>query len=682
MKKVKAKNLIKQIICIIIVLMLCNFIIPNYAYAIAKNPEIQPNVNQAGAKNGDSGVIFAPFCKFITFLCDNVMQFMQNTFTSVEDIEQEDGTYDFKYSPGIIFSGTVPAFDINFINPGTSSVATSSIEDYIIKNEANFRMTQSIDSDVYEQKLAQIKSTKYDGALTGREYMYSGDYRDTIKYDIYYKINNNTLTVETIGEFGTKVGSDLVRRYYIYGKQELTIADGVISGVNVDGTPNSAKLSYESIASKLQNTIATWYNALRRIALVGLLSVLVYLGIRIVILSASGKESSKYKKMLIDWLVALCLLFTLHYLMSITLVITQKISGIFSNGETDTVLNTLRNKITEGKTWEVVVSEVIMYVIMTIYTVLFSFQYLKRVLYMGFFTMIAPLVTLTYPLDKIKDSKAQAFTMWIKEYIFNALIQVVHLLVYYTLVGSALSLVDNYPLYGVVAIGFITQAERIIRKMFGFNTATTVGTMEAMATGGLVTAALNKLQKVSKPNQKTGSPEKSSNNNVRTVANSIANNLRGDGTTSGVKLKSGPSIHSGAWAVAKKYGGATLKAATKTATGATGAMLGFAGGVAKGDISAALTGAATGGAIGAGLANNGIKFASNIKDNVKNLGNDIQDTYNEGAYGSKNAENMKMVKAFKQTKEYEELKNEFGDKLSDDKLSELLEIAMKEQEKQ
>ena len=43
---------------------------------------------------------------------------------------------------------------------------------------------------------------------------------------------------------------------------------------------------------------------------------------------------------------------------------------------------------------------------------------------------------------------------------------------------------------------------------------------------------------------------------------------------------------------------------------------------------------------------------------------------------------MKMVKAFKQTKEYEELKNEFGDKLSDDKLSELLEIAMKEQEKQ
>ena len=138
--------------------------------------------------------------------------------------------------------------------------------------------------------------------------------------------------------------------------------------------------------------------------------------------------------------------------------------------------------------------------------------------------------------------------------------------------------------------------------------------------------------------------------------------------------------------VTKKYGGATLKAVTsgalKTATAATGAMLGFAGGVAKGDISEALKGAATGGAVGAGLASSGIKFASNIKDNVKNLGNDIQDTYNEGAYGSKNAENMKMVRAFKQTKEYEELKNEFGDKLSDDKLRELLEIAMKEQEKQ
>ena len=40
---------------------------------------------------------------------------------------------------------------------------------------------------------------------------------------------------------------------------------------------------------------------------------------------------------------------------------------------------------------------------------------------MAFLTIIAPLVALTYPIDKINDGKAQAFNMWFKEYIFNLL---------------------------------------------------------------------------------------------------------------------------------------------------------------------------------------------------------------------------------------------------------------------
>ena len=157
------------------------------------------------------------------------------------------------------------------------------------------------------------------------------------------------------------------------------------------------------------------------------------------------------------------------------------------------------------------------------------------------------------------------------------------------------------------------------------------------------------------------------------------------GNGSSGEEKTGPSIRSGVWAVTKKYGGATLKAATsgalKTATAATGAMLGFAGGVAKGDISEALKGAAAGGTAGAGLASSGIKFASNIKDNVKNLGNDIQDTYNGGAYGSEYAENMKMIRAYKQTSDYKELKELYKDQLTDEKLIEILNAAKEEAKK-
>ena len=61
--------------------------------------------------------------------------------------------------------------------------------------------------------------------------------------------------------------------------------------------------------------------------------------------------------------------------------------------------------------------------------------------------MIAPLITLTYPLDKISDGKAQAFNMWIREYIFNALIQVVHIMLYIVLISSAESLVKHFPIF-------------------------------------------------------------------------------------------------------------------------------------------------------------------------------------------------------------------------------------------
>ena len=76
----------------------------------------------------------------------------------------------------------------------------------------------------------------------------------------------------------------------------------------------------------------------------------------------------------------------------------------------------------------------VIYVVLVIYTIIFCFTYLKRVIYMAFLTMIAPLICLTYPLDKIKDGQAQALSMWLREYIFNALLQPMHLIIYSLLI--------------------------------------------------------------------------------------------------------------------------------------------------------------------------------------------------------------------------------------------------------
>lgn len=88
----------------------------------------------------------------------------------------------------------------------------------------------------------------------------------------------------------------------------------------------------------LRNTISGWYYSLRNFAIVALLSVLVYVGIRM-ITSTISQDKAKYKIMFKDWLVALCLLIVMHYIMigilNITSMVTDAI-GIDGGSGTQT----------------------------------------------------------------------------------------------------------------------------------------------------------------------------------------------------------------------------------------------------------------------------------------------------------------------------------------------------------
>lgn len=110
---------------------------------------------------------------------------------------------------------------------------------------------------------------------------------------------------------------------------------------------------------------------------------------------------------------------------------------------------------------------------------------------MAFLTLIAPVVALTYPIDRAGDGKAQAFDLWIKEFSFNALLQPLHLLIYIVLVGSAVDLATNNPLYAIVCLGFIIAAEKLLKQMFGFNKASG-GTVGSLAGAAGVTALASK----------------------------------------------------------------------------------------------------------------------------------------------------------------------------------------------
>ena len=243
----------------------------------------------------------------------------------------------------------------------------------------------------------------------------------------------------------------------------------------------------------IRKVVASWYKVLRMIAIIALLSVLIYTGIRIIV-SANVKDKAKYKEWILNWFIAVAILFLMHYIMSFTITLINSLSNLMQSefsgihvttsslGDfTTNLIGFVRFRMLENKA-TVKLGYLVMYVALVWYTLKFTFIYLKRVINMAFLTLLAPIVAATYPIDKFADGQAQGFQMWIREYMFTALLQPLHLLLYYVLVGSSIQLAATNILYGIVALKFISDAEKIFKKIFGFDKA-----REGMA-GGLGSA--------------------------------------------------------------------------------------------------------------------------------------------------------------------------------------------------
>lgn len=326
-------------------------------------------------------------------------------------------------------------------------------------------------------------------------------------------------------------------------------------------TQTGQKIKMKSTALELRPTISKWYFALRNLAIVALLSILVYIGIRILI-SSSADDKAKYKQRMVDWLVAMCLLFFMHYIMAFAVKMTEEITKAVNSvndpyyitfGDSDSKLKDYKyeagsgdsegeyifnvsdglgktlhdnNIITDcngkyifmwptnltGKarielqlepTEDLTEDDIemrqfgytVIYLALVMYTILFLFRYLKRVMMLAFLTIIAPLMAMTYPLDKLQDGSAQGFNTWLKEYIFNLLIQPVHLILYTVLIGASMDLIADNIVFALAALGFILQAEKILRKFFGFEKASTVAGGSALG-GALAMQGVNQMSKL------------------------------------------------------------------------------------------------------------------------------------------------------------------------------------------
>ena len=432
----------------------------------------------------------------------------------------------YSLSPENILSGKIPLFDVNFINPSEEPMPydNTSVGLKQIAKVAGVTGAETQKDDLVKNNVGLDYNSFISGADVTTETRnvggIAGYFQTTVTVTVYTKEYNGNKYVlkeyDTSGAIGTQ------KNYELYG-------------VSIAGNSGELKpYSYE-----LQGVISKWYVILRTIAIVAMMSVLVYIGIRIVISSASS-DKAKYKQMLGDWLMGMILLFTMHYIMnfsniavnSLTNLLTQRNliedvnyipdkvgnkeglakqtldekevpqdgsdgkalwryyekgdENIKKAGQDDSVpyvewhtnlmgtVRILANIDKESKS-DSYIGYSIVYLVLVIYTFIFSWTYIRRVIYMAFLTLISPLVALTYPIDKVNDGKAQGFDYWFKEYMFNLLLQPMHLLIYTILVTSALEFTHTNLVYTLVALGFISTAEKIVRTMFNFQKASTPG---------------------------------------------------------------------------------------------------------------------------------------------------------------------------------------------------------------
>lgn len=287
-----------------------------------------------------------------------------------------------------------------------------------------------------------------------------------------------------------------------------------------------------SVVNVIRTNIATWYYVLQILAIIILLVVLIYVGIRMAI-STVASDQARYKKMLTDWAMSFALLFFLGYIIIFTLEANTALIAML--GQANRV--TIGNGVVTQLAWDIVTggatkswAAFIVYFALLGMTTAFLLSYVKRMLTIGFLIIIAPLITITYSIDKMKDGQAQALNTWLREFMFGVLIQPFHVIIYLVFVSTTLDLLSTAPslakmFLSIICMSFIWTAEKIVKEIFGLKNATSMG--ETLAAMGLVREIGNAAKKAAGTAASAGSKVASKTKFGQNIQQKIGNSKVG-----------------------------------------------------------------------------------------------------------------------------------------------------------
>ena len=231
----------------------------------------------------------------------------------------------------------------------------------------------------------------------------------------------------------------------------------------------------------IRQYMAGVYVTLRNISIAAMLFVLMYIAIRMA-LSSIAQRKAQFKKMLTSWFTGLCIVLFIHLFMYLVFFVNDNVVEILldqntavaeqiigEGTETLTLYDAIRTK---AYSWDFYdgLAGLIMYIVMVYFLIRYVFIYLKRMISVYVLAIYGSVIGVKYAIDKSSGKKSSAsLGKWIKDFMFNVLLQSIHCLIYVVLMSVAVEMAMESAGGIIVAIlicQFILKADGIFMKIF------------------------------------------------------------------------------------------------------------------------------------------------------------------------------------------------------------------------
>ncbi len=234
---------------------------------------------------------------------------------------------------------------------------------------------------------------------------------------------------------------------------------------------------YVNTKQDMAGVMAIWFVSLRNLSIIALVVVLIYVGIRMAIETAAS-EQARYKQMALYWLEGISLLVVLHYLIIFVLNIAQLVQeqlirplysatiasvdgtgkAVFSENE---MMENFWKEVRGGGSTNNKLYNLVLVYAFTYFQFKFFLLYFYRAIRVYFYIVISPLVCLTYPLDRLGDTRAQAFNKLTGMFIGDVIMQTYHCITYIAMIYTAGAIIQTIPILALVFVFMIGKVDKL-----------------------------------------------------------------------------------------------------------------------------------------------------------------------------------------------------------------------------